>query len=83
VAISDQDGNLGTALEPITTALAADGYQLTAVIRGASVAIRIEAGPAACPDCLVPKSLMEGMIGRALSAAGASVSGIDLRYPTD
>jgi hypothetical protein len=75
--------DLDRALEPIATALAADGYELSARMAEGRVAVSIIAGPGACADCLVPKSLMEGMIGSALVEAGVGAAPIDLGYPNE
>jgi hypothetical protein len=38
------------------------------------------ATPEGCPDCLVPKDLMRGILGQAL---GVPRDSIDLTYPSD
>ena len=59
---SASGGGIGNALQPIVAALAADGYQLSATFEGGSLKVGIVAGPDACEDCLVPKSMMTVMI---------------------
>lgn len=64
----------------IRTALNADGYELAVVDSDpAQLVIRIEAGPDACAECLVPKELMSSMI-EAVAPAGTSWR---LQYPAD
>jgi hypothetical protein len=77
------DPALDRALEPVSAALAADGYALSARRDGEAVAVRIAATPEACDDCLVPKELMARMITGALADAGLGASSVDLRYPNE
>jgi hypothetical protein len=74
---------LEAALQPVASALEADGYLLHARQDDGGVQIEIAAGPDACEDCLVPKSLMSRMIETTLTAAGISAPLVDLRYPAD
>jgi len=67
-------------LEPVRLALGADGYELEcddADVR--SVSLRIRATGDACPDCLVPKPMMERMVADQLGTAVV----IRLRYPEE
>lgn len=80
--VTDQQ-SLERALAPVASALAADGYELTARFEEDALAVRIAAGPAACEDCLVPKSLMARMIVSALTDAGVPAGQVDLTYPND
>lgn len=77
------DSTLDRALEPVSSALAADGYALTARLEGGALAVRIAATPEACEDCLIPKDLMGRMIASALAGAGLTASSVDLRYPDE
>lgn len=72
--MTDQD-----ALTELRSSLETDGYRID-VERGSRVDVRITATPDACPDCLVPKSLMLSTLGQAL---GVSEDSIDLSYPDD
>jgi hypothetical protein len=68
------------SLTGIKSALNADGYDLeVAPATAEKYEIRITAGPDACAECLIPKSIMSDMIG-AVAPQGVSW---DLRYPTD
>lgn len=69
-----------TALTGLREMLAADDYRLTVTESGDGVAVRITAGPDACDDCLVPKSVMRGVLRNAL---GVAEENITLEYPAD
>jgi hypothetical protein len=72
------------ALDPMVSALNADGYvmQITSPEAG-QVQCEIVAGPAACVDCLVPKSMMTQMIETSLRSAGVEVTDLRLIYPVE
>ena len=58
---------LASALQRFRDMLAADGYTLSWVVSEQDkVVVRIEAGPEACADCLVPMPIMEGIMADAL-----------------
>jgi hypothetical protein len=69
-------------LEPLSTALTADGYQLI-VDRPADgpFLLRIEAGPEACEECLIPRPLMEDLIQDAFRQGLPQAPEVELRYP--
>jgi hypothetical protein len=68
------------ALDGIHSALQADGYELAVNPDGTDgFVICVEAGPEACAECLIPKSLMADMIS-AVAPPGVAWS---LRYPTE
>ena len=55
------------ALASLGTMLDADGYSLSLSEEGAGTLVaRIEAGPDACADCLVPKEMMRRYVEDAL-----------------
>jgi hypothetical protein len=62
----------------LASTLAADGYRLEVAEAGDRVRVTISATPQACADCLVPESLMRGILGQAL---GVPQDAIDLTYP--
>ena len=64
----------------LSSALAADGYQLAIDEADAKLAVLITAGPDACEDCLVPKDLMRSMLS---SELGVDPALIDITYPAD
>jgi hypothetical protein len=70
------------ALTPISSALQADGYELTVTLpAGDLLRVRINATPEACEDCLIPRSMMASMIETALKGAGLAVPPLDVVYP--
>jgi hypothetical protein len=69
-------------LEPLSTALTTDGYQLIVDRLGEGpFLLRIEAGPEACEDCLIPRPLMEGFIQDAFRQRLSEAPDVELRYP--
>lgn len=68
-------------LEELRQTLAADGYilDLTETAPG-QLAARIRAEDGVCSDCLVPKSLMAGMIA---NATGQTPESIEITYPAE
>ena len=73
--------DLEAALEPIAGTLEADGYRLEARQTDGRLSLRIEAGPEACADCLVPKPMLAKMIAQRLAPLGLDPTAVDLRYP--
>lgn len=65
----DTESELSTALDPLRTMLASDGFGI--VLRGTDpVAITIVATDDACGDCLVPESVMRPLIADMLAERG-------------
>jgi hypothetical protein len=64
----------------LRSSLAADGYELDIAESGDRVSVTITATEQACADCLVPKDLMRGILGKTL---GVDRDAIDLTYPAD
>ncbi len=62
----------------LRSGLAADGYLMDIAESGDRISVTITATPQACPECLVPKDLMRGILGQAL---GVDSAAIDLTYP--
>jgi hypothetical protein len=77
--------DLAKALAPIEGALRADGYQLTIHQDLPQLRLRVEAGPDACADCLVPKELFGRLVIQALASSGIETHGVavDVTYPAD
>ena len=71
------------ALAGLRGGYAADGYSL--LVEGVSsdgvVKVRISAGPNACEECLVPKSIATGTIRGSLR--GLPITRVEVAYPTD
>jgi len=74
---------LETALGRFAEMLASDGYRLgwQADDQG-KVVVRIEAGPDACADCLVPLPVMQAIISDALAGTPYSLDRIELPADT-
>jgi len=73
-----------SALAPISGALEADGYQLVVSLPGKDrLRVQITAGPEACEDCLIPRSMMESMIETAVNGAGLPLPTLDVVYPVE
>ena len=70
------------ALNPVTSALEADGYSLVITEGPGVVRIEISAGPDACEECLSPRQIMEPVIKSLLLEAGLT-HGVELKYPTE
>jgi hypothetical protein len=64
----------------LRSSLAADGYEMDIAASGDRVSVTIIATEQACADCLVPKDLMRGILGKTL---GVASDAIDLTYPAD
>jgi hypothetical protein len=67
-------------LDQLKQTLQADDYRMDVDVRGDSADVAIVAGPDACEECLVPKPLMQSMLGPVLGIDPASIR---LVYPTD
>jgi hypothetical protein len=68
------------ALSGLRSTLEADDYRMAVTESGSSVEVTITAGPDACDDCLVPKSIMRNILHAAL---GVPEDAIVLNYPAD
>ncbi|GAA3765863.1 hypothetical protein GCM10022240_17940 [Microbacterium kribbense] len=69
-----------TSLDEFRRALEADDYHLSVELGDESAVARIQAGPQACAECLVPKDFMRQMLSPLL---GVSADRIDVHYPVD
>jgi hypothetical protein len=71
-------------LRPLADGLASDGYLLFATTEGRRLTVRVEAGPEACAECLVPKTLFDQIVLTKLrSVVGELVDAglVDISYP--
>jgi hypothetical protein len=75
--------HITNALASLGTMLEADGYRLALSEEGPAILVaRIEAGPDACEDCLVPKPMMRRYFEDALApVCDLGLPGIRLVYP--
>jgi hypothetical protein len=73
------------ALSDMREMLAEDGYALSWFVDGSEIVVNIAATAAACPECLVPKTLMSMLVSEALERRNLvmSSSSVRLIYPTD
>lgn len=78
------ESDVYAGLTGIRRGLEADGYLIDVEI-GDVLTVNIVAGPGACEDCLVSKTVMKGIVGEALRDLGLELNDeeIELRYPTD
>lgn len=67
-------------LAEFSRSLEADDYHLDVELRPEAAEVRVVAGPTACEECLVPKSLMRSMLAPVL---GVEPDSIALTYPSD
>jgi len=73
---------LEKALSGVKESLAADGYELAyEQPQEGTINIVIKAGPNACAECLVPKSILEQMILRDLSENGVPYKKVNIQLP--
>ena len=75
---------LETAFLRFRDMLASDGYTLSWSVTGEDrVIVRIEAGPEACADCLVPLPVMEAIMSDALAPTGYTLDHVVLPAQAD
>lgn len=67
-------------LDEFRKTLEADDYHLSIEVDGDEALARIEAGPDACAECLVPKDFMRQMLSPLL---GVGAERIRVDYPVD
>lgn len=70
---------LTTALADVREMLERDGFVADWHLDGSGgVRFRVLAGSAACHDCLVPKPVMEAILGDALDGTPYTITGVEL-----
>ena len=70
------------ALEDLVGAFAVDDYRLSiAGFNDGVLKLTIDAGPSACAECLVPETILSGIVRNSLPR-GISVSKIEIQYPS-
>jgi hypothetical protein len=72
-----------TALEPTRVGLEASGFQMALAEQEGRVQLTVIAGPEACEDCLVPKSLFKQMASDEIREAGLAPIELEILYPKD
>lgn len=75
-------GLIEEALAEINTFLASDGFTSEWDIDASgAVTFRIGAGDAECPECLVPKPVLEAMLNDALAGTGHPLADVQVPAP--
>jgi hypothetical protein len=67
-------------LDDFRKSLEADDYHLDVQVHGDAATARIEAGPTACAECLVPKPLFAAVLS---PLVGVPADRIEVTYPTE
>ena len=70
------------ALAPFIDGLRSDGYFASVRTDGNVAVLKISAGPEACADCLVPRSVMLPIVTQALRDAGLPYVA-EVEYPEE
>jgi hypothetical protein len=72
-----------TGLSGVCQSMTADGYDMSiTALRGTTLHIKVDAGPDACAECLVPKPVLAGIVMQTLNGQ-FGVSEVALTYPTE
>lgn len=72
--------NVLAALEPLRAMLSADGYELRLEATDPVPVLTVEPGDG-CGECLIPRTIMEPLVGDMLVAGGIPPA-FSLNYPT-
>jgi hypothetical protein len=75
-------GEFDIVLEPVVSALEADGYAVAIEREANTLVLDITAGPEACEDCLSPRAVMEPIVQHLLRQAGYDLQ-INIQYPVE
>lgn len=70
------------ALDPVRAMLESDGYGLEVAVDGESVQVAIVPTADACGECLVPRAVLQSMIGECISERGVDAQ-VTVRYPAE
>ena len=71
------------AISATKKGLEASGFSVVCAGRDDILTVSVLAGPDACAECLVPKAVLESIIGGELAAEGIEVRSVEIVYPTD
>lgn len=71
------------AISETRKSLEASGFSVACADTGGVLTISLTAGPEACADCLVPRAVLESIVGRELAERGVQALGIRVVYPAD
>jgi hypothetical protein len=71
------------AISATRKGLEASGFSVSCADRADTLTVSVRAGPDACAECLVPKPVLQSIIGGELAAQGIQVAGVEVIYPAD
>ena len=71
------------AISETRKSLEASGFSVTCADEGGVLTLSLTAGPEACADCLVPRAVLELIVGRELAERGVQAGGVRVVYPAD
>lgn len=76
---------VSAALVSLKESMMLDGYDLTVSTSASGLMVEVSAGPQACADCLVPKSIFHALVTQAIRSADSTlaVPGFGIAYPAD
>jgi hypothetical protein len=63
--------------------LEASGFRVTCAHSDGVLTVSVVAGPGACAECLVPRRVLESIIGSELGGQGIRVESVKVVYPAD
>jgi hypothetical protein len=69
------------AISETRRSLEASGFRVACAHDGGVLTVSLSAGPDACADCLVPRAVLESIVGRELAERGVVVAGVRVIYP--
>jgi hypothetical protein len=69
---------VGEALAPVRAVLETDGFTGDWQETDAGVVFRVGVGSADCEDCLVPRAVLELMVGSALEPTGRRLARLEM-----
>jgi hypothetical protein len=70
--------DIGEALAEVCSVLESDGFTGAWQLTGADVVFRVGLGTADCEDCLVPRAVLELMVGSALAPTGLRLARLEM-----
>ena len=69
------------AISETRRSLEASGFGVVCAHDGEVLTVSLSAGPDACAECLVPRPVLEAIVGRELAERGVAVAGVRVIYP--
>jgi len=71
------------AISATRKGLEASGFRVVCTGADDVLTVSVLAGPDACAECLVPKAVLQSIIGGELAAEGVAARGVEIVYPAD